>query len=163
MATAPVRKAKTARTLKQRAVAMLARREFARAELASRLAASGASRTEIEPLLEELAAAGLLSDARYASSLVNRKQGYSKRAIAYALREKGVAAAAASDVLATLDAASDLATASALWLRRFGSPPADQREKLAQLRFLLARGFSYGVANKVVRSAGAAVDREGDA
>jgi len=161
MAWATTGKTKTARTLKQRAVALLARREFGRAEIADRLAATGATSDEIEPLLDELAAAGLLSDARYATSLVNRKQGYSKRAIAHALREKGVGAVEAGNALAGLDAATDLATARALWQRRFGSPPADERERLRQLRFLVARGFSYGVAIKVVRSSGAAGDDTG--
>ena len=142
-------------------MALLARREYARAELAVRLAGSGAPRSEVETVLDELAAAGLLSDTRFAAALVQQKTGaYSKRAIAYALRGKGVSASDASDALAAIDGAEDIANAQALWQRRFGRPPADEREKARQLRFLLSRGYSHAVAFKVLRLAGAPVDDE---
>ena len=148
-------KGRTPRTLKQRAIAFLARREYPRAELAARLARAGASQQEIEPVLDELERAGYLSDSRYAAALVRQKRGaYSKRAIAYALREKGVMSTAAGEAMAQLDSADDLAMARALWKRRFGILPVEEREKARQLRFLLSRGFSHGVACKVITGRG---------
>lgn len=147
------------RTLKQRAVALLARREYARAGLAKRLASTGASRAEIDAVLDELSALGLLSDARFAAALVHQKTGdYSKRAIAYALRGKGVDASETTAALAVLDGEDEFATAQALWKRRFGQPPRDERDKARQLRFLLSRGYSHSTSFKVLRAAGAPID-----
>ncbi len=153
------RKERPPRTLKQRAVGMLARREYSRAELAARLTATGALRSEIDPVLDELERAGYLSDARFASAVVRQKSGgYSKRAIAHALREKGVAAPAAKEALAALDGADELAQALALWQRRFGKAPADVRQKARQVRFLVSRGYATNVVFRVLRAAGAPVD-----
>jgi len=154
------RKQRPPRTLKQRAVALLARREYSRAELAARLAAStGAVRSEIEPVLDELERAGYLSDARFAGALVRQKAaGYAKRAIAHALREKGVAAPAAKEALAALANEDELARAVALWQRRFGRAPVDEREKARQIRFLLSRGYAPGIALRVVRQSGSRLD-----
>jgi regulatory protein len=147
------------RTLKQRAVGLLARREYSRAELATRLAAGGAARDEIDPVLDELERAGYLSDARFAAAVVRQKSGgYAKRAIAHALREKGVPATAVKEALAVLDSADEFAQALALWQRRFGKPPADEREKARQVRFLLSRGYAAGVVMRVLRACGAVVN-----
>lgn len=138
---------------------MLARREYSRAELAARLAATGAARGEIDPVLEELERAGYLSDSRFAAAVVRQKAGgYAKRAIAHALREKGVAAPAAKEALAALDGGDEFAQALALWQRRFGRAPADDREKARQVRFLVSRGYSTGIVLRVLRAAGAAAD-----
>src|SRR4051812_41544139 len=75
------------RTLRSRAIGLLARREYSRAELRARLlgerAPEGAPDTAaVDVLLDELTAEGLLSDARFAQSLVRRKAGsHSRRAI----------------------------------------------------------------------------------
>ena len=52
----------------------------------------------------------------------------------------------------------ELADATALWARRFGIPPADDREKARHVRFLVSRGYSASVAYKVLRAAGARTD-----
>ena len=159
MSELPRRRERPPRTLKQRAVAMLARREYARTELAARLAATGAPRAEIDPVLDELERAGYLSDARFASAVVRQKAGgYAKRAIAHALREKGVAAPAAKEALATLDGEDEFAQALALWQRRFGRAPADEREKARQVRFLVSRGYATSVVFRILRAAGSPVD-----
>ena len=155
----PRRRERPPRTLKQRAVGLLARREYSRAELAARLAATGAARGEIDPVLDELERAGYLSDARFASAVVRQKSGgYAKRAIAHALREKGVAAPAAQEALAALDGDDEYAQALALWQRRFGKAPADEREKARQVRFLVSRGYATSVVLRIVRAAGARGD-----
>jgi len=148
-------------SLKAAAVRLLARREYARAELAERLIARGAERAAVEQVLDELERGGYLSDARFAQSVVAQKAGrYGKRAIAYALREKRVASATAEQALTVLAHADEHAEATALWERRFGVAPKDQREKARQVRFLLARGYSLSVALKVLRQAGRNDDSE---
>jgi len=139
------------------AVRMLARREYSRAELAQRLIRKGIARDDVERALDELATAGYLSDARYANAVVAQRSGrYGKRAIAYALREKGISAPDAVAAMAPLAATDELTDATALWQQRFGAAPANQREKARQVRFLLSRGYGMSVALRVLRAAGAA-------
>ena len=143
------------------AVRMLARREFSRAELSQRLARKGVARDDIERTLDDLAASGYLSDARYAQAVVAQRTGrYGKRAIAYELREKGIAAPEANAAMAPLAAVDELDDATALWQQRFGTAPVNQKEKARQVRFLLSRGYGVSVALRVIRAAGAAVDED---
>jgi len=143
---------KPPRSLAARAVGYLARREYARAELREKLIATGAARDEVDAVLDGLAAQGYLSDARYAHALVRQKQGaYSRRAIAETLKAKGVAADVAAEALgsASTDDADALA---ALWRRRFGRPPADERERARQVRFLQSRGFALSAILRLLRN-----------
>ena len=129
-------------SLRAQAIRLLARREYARAELEQRLRAKGGQRDEVSAVLDELAALGYLSDTRYASAFATQKQSaYSRRRIAELLKSRGVARA---DIEAALAQAGldDDAALRALWQRRFGKPPADEREKGRQVRFLQARGFA---------------------
>ncbi len=137
---------------------MLARREWGRAELAVRLRARGGDSAAIERVLDELAALGYLSDARCAEAVVASRRGnYSRGAIAYALRERRIEPEAAQAALGTLSVQDEAADATALWQRRYGAAPGDRREHARQVRFLLARGYSIGIALAVLRAAGAAL------
>jgi regulatory protein len=141
------------------AVRMLARREYSRAELAQRLARKGIARDDAERALDELTAAGYLSDARYAHAVVAQRSGrYGKRAIAHALREKGIATSDAQAAMAPLAGTDEIEDATTLWQRRFGTAPANEREKARQVRFLLSRGYGLSVALRVLRAAGTRAD-----
>ena len=142
--------------LKARAIALLARREFSRAELRSRLAAGsdGAAPelAEIDAVLDDLATQGLLSDARFATSVVRQKSGgYSQRAIGATLKARGVSGDAATQALAGNEI-DDQDAMVALWRRRFGKAPANDREKARQVRFLQSRGFSLSAIFKLLRN-----------
>ena len=142
---------------------MLARREYARAELTERLTSRGADATEVTRVLDELEQLGYLSDARFAQMVVTQKAGrYGKRAIAHALTQRRVAPPAAQTALDTLKNVDEVADASALWERRFGSLPRDERERARQIRFLMARGYSLSIALKVVGRPGAAANADAD-
>jgi regulatory protein len=135
------------------AIRMLARREYGRAELRGRLIERGADAQEAERALDELERRGYLSDARFAQAVVAQKAGrYGRRAIAHELKERGVAADAAQAALAVLAGTDELAEAMALWRKRFDRPPADEREKARQVRFLVSRGYGVSVALKVLRA-----------
>jgi regulatory protein len=143
------------------AVRWLARREYSRSELTQRLRQRGIAVEEIERTLDELAAAGYLSDARYAQAVVAQRVGrFGKRAIVYALKERGITAADAQTALAPLAETDELADAQALWQRRFGVAPANDREKARQVRFLQARGYSLSTALRVLRVAGSREDND---
>ena len=146
-------------SLRSVALRLLARRDWAREELAERLRARGGDEAAIAGTLDELAALGFLSDARYAESLVTRRRGsFGRRAIAQALKERRIAPDVAKAALAPLDDVDETAEALALWQRKFGAPPRDEREKARHVRYLMTRGYPMGVALKVLRLAGAGLD-----
>lgn len=140
-------------TLKDQAIRLLARREYARSELEEKLAAKGAGRNELRLVLDELTSLGFLSDERYARAVAQQKAGrYSRRSIAGGLKAKGVGADAIDLALPESDG-NDEATLLALWQRRFGRAPADDREKARQVRFLQSRGFALSAILKLLRAA----------
>jgi regulatory protein len=139
-------------SLKAQAVRLLARREYARADLEQRLVAHGASRDDVTAVLDELSAQGLLSNERFAQALVAQKAGsYSRRSIRGELKRKGVSGEAIDGALndASID---DDAALLALWQRRFGAAPANDREKARQVRFLQSRGFDLSAILKLLRT-----------
>ena len=140
-------------SLRTQAIRLLARREYARAELEQRLIAKGAPRSEVSGVLDELIAQGYLSDARYAQATAARKAGdYSRRGIAAVLKSKGVAPTDIERALAETQTDDEKAL-RALWQRRFGKSPVDEREKGRQVRFLQTRGFALSAILKLLREA----------
>ena len=147
-----MKRAKAPVSVRATAIRMLARREHGRTELAQRLKMRGAPAAEIESVLDELQQLGLLSDSRYAHSLVTKMIGrYAKRAIVHTMRERRVATDAVADVDAELGAIDDESDARAILARRYPDPPADDRELARQVRFLQARGYALSLILRIVR------------
>jgi len=136
---------RAARSLKSRALQLLAQRDQSRVELRTKLlrharaaVAADAAGTdsgeqalaEVESLLDWLEANGFLSDQRFAESRVQARQ--------------------------SRFAASELERAAAVRARRFARPPAGPAEHAAQSRFLLARGFAPELVHRLMRSVGRA-------
>ena len=139
----------TEKSLKARAVDLLSRREYSRLELKRRLASFADSEEEVDALLDELAAKHWQSDSRFAEAFANsRGQRYGSRRLAQEMRERGIDRDTIHAALAQQD---DLATARAIWQRKFGRPPADQQERLKQMRFLASRGFGMDIIQRVLR------------
>jgi regulatory protein len=137
------------------AIRLLARREYARAELLHKLLAKGAEPDAARRLLDELAAQGYLSDARYAQATVaHHSRTLGRRRIAASLQAKGVARADIDTALAEA-AIDDAAVLRALWQRRFGRAPVDERDKARQVRFLQARGFALSAILRLLRDCAA--------
>jgi len=144
--------------LKARAVRLLARREHSRAELRSKLLrgggadASASHAATVDALLDDLAAGGYLSDARYAQTVVRRKGGaYSAAAIGATLKASGVPPETVAEALASRPLDDDEAL-RALWSKRFGKPPESDREKARQVRFLQSRGFTLSAVLRLLRA-----------
>ncbi len=138
-------------SLKARALRALARREHSRAELERKLAPHAESAEQLQALLDRLVETGLLSNERFAQSVVHRRA--STRGIAvirHELRAHGLADEAVAAHVASLEK-SEFERARALWSRRFGAAPESLAERARQLRFLLSRGFSAEVVRRVVR------------
>ena len=151
-------------SLRARALQYLARREYSRAELRKKLlpqvqddddfeqAFNSSSSVNLDKLLDDLTARGWLSDERAATQLVHAKRSrFGTQRITHELRQKGIAEELISAVLPELKK-SELETAREVWLKKFGVPPQDQKEKAKQMRFLQSRGFSMDAIFKVLRT-----------
>lgn len=146
-------------SLKTRALQYLARREYSRAELAARLRPYAQTEDEFEQLqpvdlnalLDDLTARGWLSDARAATQLLHVKRPrFGTQRITHEMRLKGIGEELIAQALPVLKE-TELETARCVWHRKFGSLPADAKEKARQMRFLQSRGFSLDVIFKVLR------------
>ncbi len=141
-----------------RAITLLARREHSRAELARKLMRrldEGQDRADVDAVLDELQRRRLLSDERFAASLVRtRAPRHGEARLKLELKSRGVPDPIAAAVLGSLHAGgggSELDRAHAVRSRRFGSAPRSLAERARQARFLQARGFSAEVIGKVLR------------
>ncbi len=142
-------------SLRGRALRLLGRREFSRQELAKRLRAYAEEPAALEALLDDLAARGWLSDARYADALVRKRTGhYAQRSIAQELKRAGVSEDVTAAALPAVDPDQEFAAALALCQRKFRRAPAEQKEKARQIRFLQSRGYSIGLALRVLKRIG---------
>jgi len=140
------------------AVALLARRDFARAELARRLLRkangadtgdAGAARA-VERVLDFVQARGLLSEARFIDEFVRaRSRRFGPVRLRHELLQRGIG----EDLIEAAirkHQGDEFAIACALCQQRFKSSPADARERARQSRFLAARGFSHHVIRRVL-------------
>ena len=133
--------ARVQRSLRSRALSFLARREHSRAELARKLAPHLEEGDDLEAVLDELAAKGWLSDARFAEQAIRSKaRRYGPVKLAHVLRSKGLddEAIAAGFRAAGHEGEANL---EAVWKSRFRAAPNDERERGRQVRFLQGRGF----------------------
>ncbi|MGD9786326.1 MAG: recombination regulator RecX [Sulfuricellaceae bacterium] len=142
--------AEKAISLRQRALGFLARREYSRLELKRKLAPHAENEEEVENLLEDFQKRGWLSEDRYTEQLIHaRRAKYGTQRIVQELREKGVGEEAISAALPELKD-SELETAKAVWVKKFGQPPVDAKDKARQVRFLASRGFRMDVIFRVL-------------
>lgn len=139
-------------SLRERALGFLARREYTRNELVRRLAPHTEDEAEIAALLDDFQQRGWLSEQRFVEQMVHaRGSKYGSRHIAHELREKGVSEEAIATALPQLKE-SELETARAVWMKKFGQPPVGAKERAKQMRFLQGRGFSFQVIAKVLEN-----------
>jgi regulatory protein len=125
------------------AVACLARRDYARAELGAKLRAGGFDADTAAAVVTDLTREGVLDEERYAHNFVayHAARGQGPVRIALLLQRLGVAAPL---IEAALGEGPDWhALARKARRARFGAhPPADWPAKARQARFLQYRGFS---------------------
>jgi len=126
------------------AIQFLARREYSRAELESRLHAKGVESEEIRTTLDDLARADLQSDARFAEvfvrSRVARGQGPVK--IRVDLGQRGITEPLMALAFET-ESPDWPALACQALAKRFEGPGTTPRERAKRERFLAGRGFEF--------------------
>jgi len=157
------------------AIALLARRDYGRSELAQRLlrrtqTPESSARHEhvdrtvftalserrarsvaaIEQVLDALQAKGLLSEARFANEFIRaRAARFGPVRLRHELLRRGVQEDLIESALVGQQQ-DEYARALALWQQRFGAVANEARERARQARFLAARGFSHEVVRRVV-------------
>ena len=136
-------------------VELLSRRDFSRAELRARLLRAcgcddAETAAEAERALDTLEARGLLCEQRFVEGFVRtRAARFGPVRLRHELLRRGISEDQIEAAL-SLHQRDELATARALWSRRFKSAPVDKREWAHQARFLAARGFSHEVIRRVL-------------
>lgn len=140
-------------SLKGRALSYLARREYSRAELRRKLSPHTEDPEALDRLLDSLEQERLLSNERFAESVVHRRaQRMGTTRIVSELKQHQVdpetVAALAEQLRET-----ELSRAKAVWQKKFGEVATTPEGRAKQMRFLASRGFSSGVIGKIVRGA----------
>jgi regulatory protein len=139
-------------SLRERALAMLARREHTRAEMMRKLSPHSESAEQVAQLLDSLVARGWLSEARFAESRANTlARKFGSRKIEHDLRSRGVSAEVVEQTVER-SLAQELDNCRAAWQRRFGVLPQDAAERGRQMRFLAGRGFSAEAVRQVLKA-----------
>ena len=138
-------------SLKARALQWLSQREHSRQELRAKLLRLVADEpVDVEDLLDQLAAQGHLSDARFVEARVHARHArFGNRRIELELRQHGLAP---DPELRQQLRATEMARAREVWRKKFGHHAADAVGRARQARFLAARGFSAEVVRKIVSS-----------
>jgi regulatory protein len=139
--------------LLRRAIALLARRDYSRAEIERKLRRGllpSDDPRRIAQVLDHLEALGLVSDAKLAVAFVrSRSARFGPSRLRHELELRGIDPGVIADALREAGG-GELEAAHALWRGRFGTVTEDRRERARQARFLAARGFSLAVISRVV-------------
>ncbi|MDT7849448.1 recombination regulator RecX [Methylophilus sp. VKM B-3414] len=138
------------KTLRQRALEYLAKREYSYAELGQKLKAYAEEADDLPALLEDFKQRGWLSDARFTEQLVHaRKAKFGSVRVANELREKGVDDTLIAEAVAGLQD-NEVARASEVWRKKFKAAPTTREEWAKQARFLQSRGFTFDVIKHIL-------------
>jgi regulatory protein len=145
-------------SLKGRALKYLAAREHSRVELMRKLASHAESPEQIQQVLDELEAKGLLSAQRFADSMLHRKAArFGTARLQAELAQHKLPPDIAKEATQSLRE-TEFERAYALWVRRYGHTSQTPEDKARQMRFLAGRGFSSDVIRRVVRGADGGAD-----
>lgn len=128
---------------RKKAMDFLARREYGRNELVTKLEARGFHHDVAAESVDRLASQGLQDDQRFVETFVQSRirQGKGPLRIGQELSQRGLVAGLVDQILGTLETDwSELA--GDVRIKKFGPHiPADFKEKARQMRFLQYRGF----------------------
>jgi regulatory protein len=137
-------------SLKGRALRLLSGREYARQELARKLAPFEEAPGSLAVVLDDLQAKGFICEQRVLESVIHRratKLGAAR--IQQELQAKGIDTEQIALAVAGLRG-TELMRAHAIWQKKFGFTAGDTRSRAQQARFLAARGFDGDTIRRVL-------------
>lgn len=138
------------KSLRQRALEYLSKREYSAMELAQKLKGYAEEAYDIAVLIADFKARGWLSDARYAEQLVHARQAkFGTARVSHELREKGVDDTLIAEAVAGLQE-SEVERASEVWRKKFKAAPTTREEWAKQARFLQSRGFTFEIIKQIL-------------
>ena len=143
------------KSLRQRALEYLGKREYSYVELGQKLKTYLAEDEDFElitVILEDFKTRGWLSDARFTEQIVHaRSHKFGASKIANELREKGVSQDLIESAIEQVKE-NELDNAFEIWRKKFKKSPDSREEWAKQARFLQSRGFGFDVIKKVLNS-----------
>lgn len=138
------------KSLRQRALELLSKREYSATELAQKLKAYASEEDDLPALIADFQTRGWLSDARYTEQMVHARQTkFGAARVAHELREKGVNDTLIAEAVAGLQE-SEVERARHVWRKKFKVAPTTREEWAKQARFLLSRGFTFEVIKQIL-------------
>ncbi len=142
------------RSAYDRALGMLARRDYSRRELRARLEHAGCDEAESESAIRKLREQNYQDDHRFGEMIMRARlgQGYGPARIRAELRSHGLTDPAIRVLIDAAEADWE-ALAAAQLRKKYGTRPAgDHAERAKRAAFLLRRGFAAATVRIVARS-----------
>jgi regulatory protein len=143
------------KSLRQRALDYLGKREYSYAELSQKLKtflAEDEGADQIAEILDDFKKRGWLSDVRFTEQIVHaRSHKFGSAKIANELREKGVSPDLIETAIEQVKE-NELDNAKEIWRKKFKEIPASRDEWARQARFLQSRGFGFDIIKKVLNT-----------
>lgn len=142
------------RSARERAVRYLTYKDRSEYEILKKLVDAGYDESVAQNAVNELKTIGYLDDTRYAMKYLSeriRTKALSKKTLGYELKNKGIDENIIEKALSEFEI-DDYEVALRESKKKFGKYDINER-KIEQkvYRFLLHRGFSYEIVNKVIR------------
>lgn len=138
-------------SLKARALKYLTAREHSRLELARKLTPHAQEGDNVEEVLDWLEQSNYLSQERFSESLIHRRASrFGSARIIAELSQHGIDDGTVSHLKKEL-AQSEHERALHILQRKYDQIPENAEMRAKYGRFLMQRGFSYSVANEVIK------------
>ena len=143
------------RSVYDKALGLLARREHSARELKVKLAQRGHAADEAVAAIDRLKVGQYQSDDRFAGSLARRRaaQGYGPRRIEAELKSHNLPDAAIRSVIAELEINWQFSAAAQLRRHYAGKVSTDRADRAKRAGFLLRRGFDAATVRIVTHAA----------
>lgn len=144
--------AKQQLSLKGRALRYLSMREHSRLELGRKLARYAEEGEDVEAVLNDLEVAKLLSQERFAESLVHRRAArFGNQRILTELQSHRISDESLSGIREQLGK-DEVERARTILARKYARAPEDAAERAKRMRFLQQRGFSHEAIRAAMRA-----------
>ena len=138
------------KSIKHKALYFLSRREHSYSELLNKLRRYSDDIDLIQQVLDQLKEQKLLSEERYIQSYLSSKANkYGITKLKYELSSKIDDSELINHII-TESQIDQYEVAFNIWKKKFNEKPKTPKEQQQQMRFLLNRGFSFEIIQKVI-------------